>query len=210
MIPEQEPTLIKVQQYLELTGIDAQIKEAAEALASKDKEAEAKQAEEAVVKSLAEQEQDITNAYHKNLFWLAEIQEGKHTVAAMAALLEAEANKSYTEKVMGPKRESLDDATAEEWDRNWRATYYKGGENFSAYFNTPKHTTTKDKQVGGSHYTKMTIQPREYILANQMGYDEANVVKYVSRHQDKGGAQDIKKAIQYLEFILEDQYNGNN
>jgi hypothetical protein len=123
---------------------------------------------------------------------------------------EAEANKSYTEKVMGPKRESLDDATAEEWDASWRATYYKGGENFSAYFNTPKHTTTKDKQVGGSHYTKMTIQPREYILANQMGYDEANVVKYVSRHQDKGGAQDIKKAIQYLEFILEDQYNGNN
>jgi hypothetical protein len=139
---------------------------------------------------------------------------------------EAEANKSYTEKVMGPKRESLDDATAEEWDASWRAMYGRGTPSVTAgaesvitglstvptegYFNTPKHTTTKDKQVGGSHYTKMTIQPREYILANQMGYDEANVVKYVSRHQDKGGAQDIKKAIQYLEFILEDQYNGNN
>ena len=158
--------------------------------------------------------------------WLARRDEAFAAATKNKEAAEAEANKSYTEKVMGPKRESLDDATAEEWDASWRAMYGSGNTSVNSgaefvitglstvpaegYFNTPKHTTTKDKQVGGSHYTKMTIQPREYILANQMGYDEANVVKYVSRHQDKGGAQDIKKAIQYLEFILEDQYNGNN
>jgi hypothetical protein len=172
--------------------------------------------------------QDITVDYHKNLQRLSD-KVGKHVLAGMEAQIKAaadfaeaaeakkaEANKSYTEKVMSKVGCRIDTASPEDWDASWKAMYadsynsmVEGGKKAS-YFNTPKHTTTKDKQVGGSHYTKMTIQPREYILANQMGYDEANVVKYVSRHQDKGGAQDIKKAIQYLEFILEDQYNGNN
>lgn len=62
-------------------------------------------------------------------------------------------------------------------------------------------------QVGGSHYTDMAIQPRDYINANNLGYDEANVIKYVSRHKKKGGRRDIEKAIHCLEMILEDQYD---
>ncbi len=61
------------------------------------------------------------------------------------------------------------------------------------------------KQVGGDHY-QMPIQPIEFIVANGLGYREGNVVKYVSRHQTKSGAEDIRKAIHYLEMILED-YN---
>jgi hypothetical protein len=60
-----------------------------------------------------------------------------------------------------------------------------------------------DTQPGGDHYRAMKIQPIEYILKNELGYMEANVVKYISRHRNKNGAEDIKKAIHYCEMILE-------
>lgn len=60
-----------------------------------------------------------------------------------------------------------------------------------------------DKQVGGDHY-QMPIQPIEFIVKNDLGYREGNVIKYVSRHHRKNGKQDIEKAIHYLEMILED------
>ena len=63
-----------------------------------------------------------------------------------------------------------------------------------------------EKQPGGNHYRVMAIQPIEYILKNELGYMEANVVKYVSRHVAKNGSEDIKKAIHYLEMILEFTY----
>lgn len=72
---------------------------------------------------------------------------------------------------------------------------------------TTKQPESKDatnKQVGGSHY-QLPIQPIEYILANGLGYREANVVKYVSRWRNKGGIQDLKKAIHYLEMLIEQE-----
>lgn len=65
------------------------------------------------------------------------------------------------------------------------------------------HGIDLPKQVGGNHYI-MPIEPIDYIVKNGLGYREGNVVKYVSRHQKKNGAEDIKKAIHYLEMILED------
>lgn len=65
--------------------------------------------------------------------------------------------------------------------------------------------TAKDKQVGGSHY-QMAIQPIDFIMENNIPFAEANAIKYVVRHRDKGGRQDIEKAIHYLELILEKEY----
>lgn len=67
-------------------------------------------------------------------------------------------------------------------------------------------TASQDKQVGGTHYD-MKIQPIEFIVGNNLGYREGNVIKYVCRHGKKNGAEDIKKAIHYLEMILE-EYEG--
>lgn len=61
------------------------------------------------------------------------------------------------------------------------------------------------KQVGGNHYD-LAIQPIEYIMGNGLGFCEGNVVKYISRHQDKNGAEDIRKTIQYCIYILEEVY----
>jgi hypothetical protein len=66
--------------------------------------------------------------------------------------------------------------------------------------------TALEKQVGGDHYSKLKIQPVDYILANEMDYASGNVVKYISRHKSKGGATDIRKAIHYCQIILQTQY----
>lgn len=72
----------------------------------------------------------------------------------------------------------------------------------------PSNQAATNKQVGGSHY-QLPIQPIEYILANGLGYCEANVVKYVSRWRNKGGIQDLKKAIHYLEMLIESEEKAN-
>ena len=61
-------------------------------------------------------------------------------------------------------------------------------------------------QEGGDHYKKLEIQPVEYIYANDLDFFQGNVVKYVTRHKDKKGAEDIRKVIHYLQMILELQY----
>jgi hypothetical protein len=68
------------------------------------------------------------------------------------------------------------------------------------------HVSALDKQVSGNHYKDKGIQPIVYIHANNLGFCEGNVIKYVTRHKDKNGAADIKKAIHYLELLLELQY----
>ena len=62
------------------------------------------------------------------------------------------------------------------------------------------------KQVGGSHYKDKAIQPIEYIHANKLGFCEGNVVKYITRHKEKNGAEDIRKVIHYCELLLELEY----
>jgi hypothetical protein len=60
-----------------------------------------------------------------------------------------------------------------------------------------------EQQVGGAHYATKAIQPWDFIIANNLGYLEGNVVKYVSRWKDKGGVQDLKKAQHYLQKLIE-------
>jgi hypothetical protein len=64
-----------------------------------------------------------------------------------------------------------------------------------------------DKQVGGKHYKNMKIQPAEFINENKLLFAEGNAIKYICRHQSKGKEEDVKKAIHYLEMILERDYS---
>lgn len=61
-----------------------------------------------------------------------------------------------------------------------------------------------DIQVGGDHYKTMKIQPIQYILANNLGFVEGAVVKYVSRWKVKGeGVTDLKKARHFLDLLIQ-------
>ena len=64
------------------------------------------------------------------------------------------------------------------------------------------------KQVVGSHYKKYKIQPSRFINDNKILFAEGNAIKYICRHQDKGGKQDLLKAIHYIQMILERDYNN--
>ena len=66
-----------------------------------------------------------------------------------------------------------------------------------------------EDQVGGKHYRKMKIQPAEFINENKLLFAEGNAIKYICRHSSKGKAQDIKKAIHYLQMILERDYDAD-
>jgi len=69
---------------------------------------------------------------------------------------------------------------------------------------------TKAIQIGGNHYKVMKIQPIEYILANDLNFVEASVVKYVSRWRNKGGLDDLRKAEHLLRFLIEHEELNNH
>ena len=58
-------------------------------------------------------------------------------------------------------------------------------------------------QVGGEHYKNLKIQPIDYILENNLGYCEANIIKYVTRWRDKNGIEDLRKAKHYIDILIE-------
>ena len=62
------------------------------------------------------------------------------------------------------------------------------------------------KQIGGSHYLKMKIQPSEFANKNNLPFAEGNAIKYICRHKYKGGKEDLKKAKHYIEMIEERDY----
>ena len=63
-----------------------------------------------------------------------------------------------------------------------------------------------DTQVSGQHYKNYIIQPVEFIVKNDLAFLEANVIKYVCRHRNKNGIEDLNKAIHYLELAKELYY----
>ena len=77
--------------------------------------------------------------------------------------------------------------------KEWKERY---GEIMSAY----------KKQIGGKHYLKYKIQPSRFVVENKLLYPEGCVIKYILRHQDKGGKQDLLKAKHFIDMIIERDY----
>ncbi len=63
--------------------------------------------------------------------------------------------------------------------------------------------SANDRQPGGTHYKDRTIQPWDYIVANNIGFLAGNIIKYVTRYPHKNGLEDLKKAQHYLEKLIE-------
>ena len=62
------------------------------------------------------------------------------------------------------------------------------------------------KQIGGKHYLKYKVQPSKFVVENKLLYPEGCVIKYILRHQDKGGKQDLEKAKHFIDMIIERDY----
>ena len=59
------------------------------------------------------------------------------------------------------------------------------------------------KQVGGDHYAVMKKQPMECIRGNEVRLCEGNVSRCLCRYKGKNGVEDLKKARQYLDLLIE-------
>ena len=62
------------------------------------------------------------------------------------------------------------------------------------------------KQVGGSHYKSMAIQPSEFINKNNLPFAEGNAIKYLCRHKQKNQKEDLLKAKHYIDMAIERDY----
>lgn len=63
-----------------------------------------------------------------------------------------------------------------------------------------------ETQVGGNHYKNLRIQPIEFIHANKIPFCEANAIKYLCRHKEKNGVQDLLKAKHYIDILIRLEY----
>lgn len=61
-------------------------------------------------------------------------------------------------------------------------------------------------QEGGGHYKSMKIQPVEFIHANNIPFIEGAVIKYLCRHKNKNGVEDLKKAKHFIDLLIELEY----
>ena len=62
------------------------------------------------------------------------------------------------------------------------------------------------KQIGGTHYRDMKIQPSEFINENKLLFAEGNAIKYICRHASKGEVKDLEKAKHYIDMIINRDY----
>ena len=72
---------------------------------------------------------------------------------------------------------------------------------------TLNSNSSYDKQIGGSHYQGMRIQPSQFVIENKMLFPEGSAIKYICRHSKKDGKQDLLKAIHFIEMIIERDYS---
>lgn len=67
----------------------------------------------------------------------------------------------------------------------------------------PRDVAAENDTVKPAHYTCKGIQPIDYIENNNMDFNEGNVIKYVTRYKEKNGLEDLKKAMFYLQRLID-------
>jgi len=84
----------------------------------------------------------------------------------------------------------------------WNANAHSSGHQFDIP-KKEKNKPANEVQVGGEHYKSKDIQPWDAIHEWGLGFFSGNVVKYVARHREKNGVEDLKKARHYLDKLIE-------
>ena len=67
----------------------------------------------------------------------------------------------------------------------------------------------ESSNINPKHYTDMAISPHEYNKANKIEWNEAQIIKYVSRWRAKGGLEDLLKAKWYLDDLIKGVQDSN-
>lgn len=64
-------------------------------------------------------------------------------------------------------------------------------------------TDSLSVQIGGQHYKGLVIQPITLSMANRYDACIHSSIKYVTRHEDKGGRQDLQKAAHFCALRID-------
>ena len=67
----------------------------------------------------------------------------------------------------------------------------------------------KERVIHPNHYNK-GIEMWDYAHSQNLDFFEGNIVKYVTRWKEKNGIEDLKKAKQYLDKLIELQTLNND
>ncbi len=59
------------------------------------------------------------------------------------------------------------------------------------------------RQVGGSHYKDLPVQPAEYVYRNGLGYHEGSIVYYATRWRMKNGIEDLEKIAHHAQILID-------
>ena len=60
-----------------------------------------------------------------------------------------------------------------------------------------------DSKIVPEHYKQGSIEPIDYIIANNLNFIEGNIIKYITRYKYKNGLEDLKKAQFYINKLIE-------
>ena len=85
-------------------------------------------------------------------------------------------------------------------------------ENFDELISDNKETNyiqTSTTAIDPKHY-QLPIEPKDFIIKNELGFCEGNVIKYICRYKQKNGVEDLKKAKQYIDFLIDEIETKNN
>ena len=66
-----------------------------------------------------------------------------------------------------------------------------------------RKASIRSSRISPEHYKQFEIEPFDFIHKNGLGFAEGNVIKYVCRWREKNGVEDLKKAIRYIELLIE-------
>jgi|TARA_R110002167_G_scaffold49606_1_gene145299 hypothetical protein len=75
-------------------------------------------------------------------------------------------------------------------------------ETMTSEFNTPEAESDPYDESDPAHYSNLPIEPWDFIQKNKLDFFEGNVVKYICRWKNKGGVDDLQKAITYINKII--------
>jgi hypothetical protein len=67
---------------------------------------------------------------------------------------------------------------------------------------------SKERVIHPNHYNK-GVEMWDYAYTHKLDFFEGNIVKYITRWKDKNGVEDLKKARQYLDKLIELNESNN-
>ena len=80
------------------------------------------------------------------------------------------------------------------------------GENFYICPTCRLYWAEEKNNINPDHYGNSGIDVIDFCQANNLDFMQGNVIKYITRYRKKNGLEDVRKAVEYINRILADEY----